>query len=145
MSNFYSTLLHYSSYSPLCGGKYRYVEFAVIAYVFGADDHNIDGNSTIVCSTNEIFIFLQAPLKWQGIVIVVMIVALSIAIATTVIYKRKQSLRSLHHDLAAVANDNHPIYEEVSLIEILRWYAEVVQLADEGAHQYDTPKIIPPL
>ena len=66
-------LLHFIipcfSYSPLCGGKYRYVEYAVIAYLYftGADYHDIDGNSTIVCSTNEIFIFLEAPLKWQGI------------------------------------------------------------------------------
>ena len=83
-------------------------------------------------------------LIWISIVIIVTILALLVAIVTTVIcvcHKRKQSLRSLHHDLAAVAKDDHPIYEEVSPIEILWWYAEAVRsgeiTADKGTHEYE--------
>ena len=43
-----------------------------------------------------------------------------------VIHKRKQSLHSLHHGSAAIAKDGHPIYEEVSPIEIPQWHAEAV-------------------
>ena len=67
-------------------------------------------------------------LVWISVLIVAPILVLFIAIATTfvcVIQKRKQSLRSLHNDLNTV-KDDHPIYEEVSPIEILQWYAEAV-------------------
>ena len=74
--------------------------------------------------------------------IVVIILVLFIAITITfvrVVRKRKQSLRSLHQDLTT---DDHPIYEKVSPIEILQWYAEAVRLgeitANEGPHQYET-------
>ena len=83
-------------------------------------------------------------LIWISVVIIVPILVLLAALATTfvcVIQKRKRSLRSLHHDLTTAAKDDHPIYKEVSPIEILRWYAEAVRLgeitADEGPHQYE--------
>ena len=83
---------------------------------------------------------------WISIVITVTILALLAAIATTfvcVIRKRKQSLLSLHYDSATAAKSDYPIYEEVSPIEILLWYAEAVRLGDVtvdgGTHQYEMP------
>ena len=82
---------------------------------------------------------------WISIIIAVTILALLIAIVTTVIfvsYKRRQSLRSLRHDLAVVIKDDHPIYEEISPIEILQWYTEAVRsgeiTADGCTHQYES-------
>ena len=90
----------------------------------------------------------RKELVWISILIVVTILALSIAVATTVIcviYKRKQSLRSLRHDLEMFSKDDHPIYETVSPITILQWYAEAVHsgeiTADQDTHLYDMPII----
>ena len=90
---------------------------------------------------------------WIIIVIVSVILVVLIAVGTAAFYAfrtRKRSLLSLQQDMAAIAGDNHPIYEEISPIEILQWYAETMNterqdmaaIAGDNHHIYEE---IPPI